>query len=1177
MPLRANDRKKEVWTLADSKIRGITLEIGGDTAPLDKALKKSNATANALQKEIKAVDRALKLDPTNTELLTQKQKLLGDAVKGAEAKVKALREAKARADEAMQNGTEVNEKQYRALQREIVTAESNLKSLEKQAEKSGGAISASLKQAGNKLVDVGGKIKGAGKSLLPLTGAIVGAGTAAVAAMDNVDEGLDTVMKKTGATGEAAKELDAVFRGVAAKIPGDFGDIGAAVGEVNTRLGFTGDKLRTASEDFLKFAKVNDTDVNSSVQLVTRAMGDANIAADDYAGVLDALTVAGQVSGISIDSLATNLAKYGAPMRALGIDTKQSIAMFAGWEKAGVNTETAFSGMKTAISTWGAAGKDSTTEFQKTIDAIKAAPDIAAATSMAIETFGRRAGPDLADAIRGGRFEFDEYTKALEASGGAVESTYGMVVDEADDAALAMQNIQLAMHDVGETIAKTLGPVLLDLANWVKGVFEWFGNLDEGTQKLVLTIAGIAAAAGPVLMAIGQITTGAGVLLKGLSKLPGVVTAIGGAAKAVVTFLMANPIVAIIGAVVAAVIYLWNNCEWFRDAVIAIWEKVKEVVGGVVDALVTFFTVTIPEAWNSVLAFFQGIPEFFAQLWNNIKQFFIDGWNSIVAFFTQTIPAFIASIGAWFQKLPYNIGLALGTAVKKVAEWGTNLLNWVKTTLPQIISNIVNWFAQLPGRIWAWLVQTIQKVAAWGAQTLETARTAAENTLSSIVAFFAQLPGKVWTWLSETVQKVIAWGAEMASTAAAKMAEFGENVLTTLRELPGKVLTIGENIVKGIWEGIKNAAGWLWNKITGWCGDLMQGFKDALGIKSPSRAFRDQVGKNIILGVAKGIDENAPAAVKKAKQVSQDILSAAVEWVDDKKFFNEMSLADELAFWEDLKTMHEIQGDELHEIDKKIYTTKQTLLQEQQAAEQEAMDAQQAALEEYQRNLQARADSIKGFAGIFDEVSRESEVTGKNLLKNLRGQVDAIEDWQGALDELAAKGMSTDVIAELREQGPKAINEIEALTELKDDEIAEYSEIYAKKTMLAAQQALDEMGGLTIPLTSIADAATTLGQNAAYATIPAAQIAPQPSTADREKAIVAMVGEALLAGLTMIGDSIFDAIPKQVDFNVDSTRFARATWDAYDVEGDRRRRYYAPTRDDIAAIAMSVMPKPLKG
>ena len=139
-------------------------------------------------------------------------------------------------------------------------------------------------------------------------------------------------------------------------------------------------------------------------------------------------------------------------MRALGIDTENAIALFAGWEKAGVNTEIAFSGMKKAISAWGAANKDPQKEFAKTMQQIKDCPDLASATTLAIEAFGQKAGPDLADAIKGGRFEVESYTKAIQNSAGTVESTYSQVVDEVDDTQLAAQNLKLGLHDLGETV-----------------------------------------------------------------------------------------------------------------------------------------------------------------------------------------------------------------------------------------------------------------------------------------------------------------------------------------------------------------------------------------------------------------------------------------------------------------------------------------------------------------------------------------------------------------------------------------------------------------------------------------------------------------------------------------------------------------------------------------------------
>lgn len=183
-----------------------------------------------------------------------------------------------------------------------------------------------------------------------------------------------------------------------------------------------------------------------------------------------------------------------------------------GWEKAGVNTEIAFSGMKKAISNWGAAGKDSTKEFSKTLKEIEKCPTIAKATTKAISVFGAKAGPDLADAIKGGRFEFQKYIEALDSGKGTIESTYKQIIDEVDDTQLAMQNAKVAMHDAGEIAAKTIGPILLDLSKKFKGLMENFDKLSDKEKKQILNMIAITASIGPavkILSALGK-TVGTG-------------------------------------------------------------------------------------------------------------------------------------------------------------------------------------------------------------------------------------------------------------------------------------------------------------------------------------------------------------------------------------------------------------------------------------------------------------------------------------------------------------------------------------------------------------------------------------------------------------------------------------------------------------------------------------------
>lgn len=305
---------------------------------------------------------------------------------------------------------------------------------------------------------------------------------AAVDAYNEFDAGYDNVIKLTGATGETAEKLADSYKKVAKSIQGDMSEIGNAVGEVNTRFGFTGKQLEDASIQFMKFADITGTDVLSAVQLVSRAMGDAGIDANEYEKVLDELAIAAQASGISIDKLTENLTKYGAPMRALGFDTQEAIAIFAQWEKAGVNTEIAFSGMKKAISNWAKEGKDAKVEFGKMLDEIAACPDIASATTKAIEVFGAKAGPDLADAIQGGRFEYSKFLDLLEGSTGTVINTYEQTQDGFDKVNLAIQSARVEVGSYVKDMARKYQPQIESFVKQsVKGLKQL---LDKGIEAV---------------------------------------------------------------------------------------------------------------------------------------------------------------------------------------------------------------------------------------------------------------------------------------------------------------------------------------------------------------------------------------------------------------------------------------------------------------------------------------------------------------------------------------------------------------------------------------------------------------------------------------------------------------------------------------------------------------------
>lgn len=764
-----------------NNIKGITIEIGGNTSPLQNALKDVNKTSRDLQSELKEVNKQLKLDPTNTTLLNQKQKLLAESINNTKDKLSTLKEAEKQVEQQFKDG-KIGEEQYRALQREISKTEIQLKNLEKQA----GLSNAALNKISSVTDNVSKTTEKMGKSLLPVTVGIAAAGTAAVTAFNEVDEGSDIVIKKTGATGNAAKELENIYKDVASSVPDSLGDIGAAIGEINTRFEFTGDTLKTASEDFLKFAKINDIDVNSSVQLVSRAMGDAGIKSSEYNSVLDKLTVASQKSGIGIDSLTTNLAKYGAPMRALGIDTETSIAMFAGWEKAGVNTEIAFSGMKKAISNWGAAGKDSSVEFGKTLEAIKKAPNIATATSMAIDVFGQKAGPDLADAIKGGRFEIQDYVEALKKSGGAVNSTYDGIISGNDEAKIAMNSAKVAAAELGGTVLTMLAPILKDLATKAREISTMFSGLDENTKKTIMTILGIIAVMAPTLLII--------------SKVAGLISAVTGAmammktatmAQTIAQYglnatLLASPITWIvlgITVLITIIILLWKNCEGFRNFWINLWNSIKEITGTIVNALVDFFTVKIPDAWNSLVSFFKGIPAWFNNLWTGIKTDAINVWNSIKLFFMTV-----------WHGIVNGVMIIVNPFVKGI----TNLFDGMKTGLATIFNGLKIFFVGIWNAIKLIFLGPILLIIDLVTGNFTKLKSDAINIFNGLKNAFNQIWKGIELIFTGCIQAIVGFAIAAFNNAKG-------NIITIWNAVSG--------FLSNIWNTIKNIAVGAWNTL----------------------------------------------------------------------------------------------------------------------------------------------------------------------------------------------------------------------------------------------------------------------------------------------------------------------------------------------------------------------------
>lgn len=378
-----------------------------------------------------------------------------------------------------------------------------------------------------------------------------------------------------------------------------------------------------------------------------------------------------------------------------------------------------------------------------------------------------------------------------------------------------------------DDLAAKLSDFATNAIDAVIAAAKWF---IDNKDIILAGISGIAA--GFVAWNVVSIVNGAITAVKNFKT---VMTALNVVMKANVIGI----VVTAISALVAAFIYAWNNIDGFKEFWINLWETVKTACLSAWDAISNFFTKTVPEFWN------------------NIKKWFSDGWNNIVSFFTEGIPKFLEQIKKWFSDLPYKLGYLVGQLLGHIIQFGMDLWKFATTDIPKFINKIIEFFKTLPGNVWTWLKNTITKIGEFAANIAKQAQTAGTNFVNNVVSFVKNLPGNVWTWLQNTITKAGTFAKNLAQKGTEAARDLFNNIVNKIKALPGEMLDLGSDIVKGLWNGINDMAGWIGKKIKSFGDGVLSGIKDFFGIESPSKLMRDEVGTMIAAGIGEGVEEGA--------------------------------------------------------------------------------------------------------------------------------------------------------------------------------------------------------------------------------------------------------------------------------------------------------------------------------
>ena len=816
--------------MANSKIRGITIEIGGDTTKLDKALGSVDKKVKGTQVELREVNKLLKIDPTNTEMLAQKQALLTDAISETKEKLDILKNAESQVQEQFKKG-EVSEEQYKALKRELGRTEVELANLEEAARQTDTAIEElgkssklsgeELKEAEEKagdfketLGDLAGKAETAAKAM---GAGFVAAATYATKFETDCDKALNTVITQTGAADTEIEGLEETLLSIYKDNFGeDINDIALAMSAVKQQTGQTGEELKNTTENAILMRDTFDIDVNESIRGVNAMMKQFGISSEEAYNLL----AQGAQKGLNQNGdLADQLAEYSVYYADMGLSAEEAFNMIANGAKNGTFQ---IDYLNDAVKEFGIRAKDGTSDeafkqlgldvddlktkfaqggegakeaFKTVNEALFSCDDEVQRNLLGVAMYGTKWEDLGEDAIRALVDTQGEISATNDALGTINENKYNDLGNQIEELGRNLKT------DLVKPIGEELKPVISDVIKEVKGkipevktlvlavvskVKDFISFMSRNGTQIISIIAGIAAG----MLAWNVVTKVWKATIEGVTI----------AQKILNTVMAANPIgivITVVAALVAALVTLFATNEDFRNKVIAVWEAVKEAASKVFGAIADFFTVTIPNAFNGFINFIKSnwqallllivnpfagafkllydncgaFREFVDNFVQNIKQFFQNLWNGIVSIFQ--------GVGQWF-----------------IARF-TEAYNGVTG----VFAAIGQWF----GARWQDIKNALATVASWFLTMFTNAYTNVKNVFSAIGSWF----GARWTEIKTALSAVPSWFGTQFQNAWTNIKNAFANVTSFFsglwKKIKGCFVNVGVKIGSAVGDAFKSA------------------------------------------------------------------------------------------------------------------------------------------------------------------------------------------------------------------------------------------------------------------------------------------------------------------------------------------------------------------------------------
>ncbi|MCR1887856.1 phage tail tape measure protein [Longibaculum muris] len=869
-----------------NRIKGITVEIGGDTTKLQTALKGVNGQIKSTQSALKDVEKLLKLDPTNTTLLAQKQKLLTQAIGETKEKLATLKTAAQQANEQLQKG-EITQEQYDALQREIAETEAELKKLESQASKANQTL-AKIGEVGEKLENAGQKITNVGKKVTVVSTAVTAMGGAAVKTAADFESSMSQVQATMGITKDSMSTLD----GQSVNTMDALSDLAKEMGSKTAfsasecaealnylaLAGYDTQEMADTLPTVLNLAAAGGLDLASASDMVTDAMSALGMETKDADKMVDQMAKTASSTNTSVGQLGEGILTIGATAKSIKGGTAELNTALGILANNGIKGAEGGTHLRNVILSL----QNPTDKAADTIDALgvsvfdsegnmRSLNDILGDlnTSMEGMTAEEKANiiskifnkTDLSSVnalLANTGDTWDELQTSIENSGGAAQQ---MADTQLDNLSGQLTILKSAVEGFAISIGETLMPMIKNIVAKLQSFVDWLNNLDEGTRQVIVKIGLFVAALGPVLVILGTVISKVGVTMQAFSKLglkiSGAVANAGGLSgvmgKLGTAIMGVNPVVlavvAAIALLVGAFVHLWRTNEDFRNNIIAIWNRIKAVfenfAKGITDRLNALgfnfenFGEVVKAVWNafcSVLApVFEGV---FTQIANILE--------GVLGVILGIVDVFIGIFtGNWSQVWEGVKGI-FGSVWDFIKNTFTNYMNVI-----QNVANVVlGWFGTSWNEVWTgirdFFVNLWTGIVTFFTNLWETIKNIVQTAIMFISSIFQAafeiitLPFRfIWENCKEIIITVFNAIKEKITTVINAVATVLNTVLTAIKTVFSTVWNAIKTVVTTVINAIKTTVTTVFNAIYSTATTVWNAIKTA--VTTPINAIQNTV------------------------------------------------------------------------------------------------------------------------------------------------------------------------------------------------------------------------------------------------------------------------------------------------------------------------------------------------